>query len=93
MKACDLKKENDDLKQINCELNRALKQERIQHEHYKNQLQQQMQDLASKVNKIENGCGKEVTLRIKALRDEIVSTSNQKFNTSYKECNIETMVD
>jgi hypothetical protein len=52
-----------------------------------------MQDLASKVNKIENGCGKEVTLRIKALRDEIVSTSNQKFNTSYKECNIETMVD
>ena len=64
----------------------------------KSRLVQQQKDLQKRLLNIETGCAKELVLRLKTLRDEIATVSNQKMlsvgsiGSSYAEDTVENMV-
>lgn len=64
-------RENHDLKQMNMELNKVVKEERFMHEEAKNRMMQQVQILKEKIVHIENGCAKELVLKLRRLRDDV----------------------
>lgn len=71
-------KENTQLKKVNQELTEVIKNERQIHETTVKKIMGQTEQLRKKLILIENGCAKELVLRLKVLRDEVVSISNHK---------------
>ena len=69
-------KENGQLKKINRDLSEAMKEERLIHEHTVKKIMKQTEDLRQKLILIENGCARELVLRLKTLRDEVVTVSH-----------------
>ncbi len=57
---------------MNMELNRVLKEERMVNEDMKVKLIDQMEKLKEKIINIENGCARDIVLKLKALRNETI---------------------
>ena len=90
-----LVKENSALRKVNKELTQAIKDERAAHAKINGGLTAQLQSLQMNLQRIEEGCARELVLRIKNLRDEILATSNARSQLrvgSYAEDTVENRV-
>ena len=65
-------RENMEIKQMNVELQRVLREERAINEELKTQMLQQMEGMKQKIINIENGCAKDIVLKLKTVRNEIL---------------------
>ena len=96
-----LAKENSSLRQMNSDLTAALKTSKQSQESAQFKLEQQQKELGYKLQLIEDGCGRELILRLKNLRDEVnlhghagVNQSNMmntSTQSSYAEDSVENM--
>lgn len=89
-------KENFSLRRLNTELTKALKEERSKNDKVQQNLELQQKELGYKLQLIETGCGRELVLRLKSLRDEINTVSNKQrtgasADVSYSEDSVENM--
>eukprot|EP00347_Sterkiella_histriomuscorum_P000012 403377522 len=73
-------RENHELKTMNMELNRVIKEERALADEIKNKLMIQIQQMTQKVINIENGCAKDIVLKLKTLRNEITYKIDKSLN-------------
>ena len=89
-------KENQSLRRLNERLNQAVNEERIKNEQTQKHLENEQKELAYKLQLIETGCGRELVLRLKNLRDQIFSLTNSSHrvggnNISYAEDSVDNM--
>ena len=88
--------ENANLKKINEELTKVVREVRHEKDSMQRNLEQQQQELSYKLKLIEEGCGRELVLRLKSLRDEVVAASQNlqstnSSNISYAEDSVDNM--
>lgn len=70
-----LTQENANLKKINEELTKVVREVKQEKDSMQRNLEQQQQELGYKLKLIEEGCGRELVLRLKSLRDEVLTAS------------------
>ena len=67
---------------MNIELNSVIKEERLLYEESRKKMSMAVQQLKDKIINIENGCAKELVLKLKALRDEVFIKTENKMSMS-----------
>ena len=91
-----LTQENANLKKINEELTKVVREVKQEKDSMQRNLEQQQQELGYKLKLIEEGCGRELVLRLKSLRDEVLTASQNLQSTnsstvSYAEDSVDNM--
>lgn len=69
---------------MNIELNNVIKEERLMYEDSRKKMSAAVQQLKDKIINIENGCAKELVLKLKSLKDEIINKTDCKLSMKNK---------